>query len=368
MAGLISSSSNSKRWMFSAVPVLIILILMMVLVQSCAPPKHFSSESVRTDLSAFGENVLVLARQDENFKFDYFDSTKGGSIRFGKSDVKSPGGIIIIATGQSEFIESYFELVRDLNRRGFSVWIMDWKGQGGSDHVLEDYSRASNDFTGDQRDLRRFILEIVVNNGSIPTILLAHSMGGHIALRMLEQDSDTVDIAILTAPMITVKTGSYSHRISAYLAETVSGFGFGWWYAPGHSAWAPNLNYKHTDNQNTSDPDRSLLKEYWRHNEAHARKSYGVTFGWFHNYSKSRYYLLKDDALSNIRTDILMTVPLIDVLVSPEESLDACSKISNCTHITYKNSHHEIYLERDDIRDTWLRDITEWIREKTVNQ
>ena len=367
MAGLILTSCNSKRWMFSAAPVLIILILMMVLLQSCAPPKHFASGSVGTDPSTFGKNILELARQDENFKFDYFDSTQGGFIRFGKSIIKSPDGIIIIATGQSEFIESYFELVRDLNRRGFSVWIMDWKGQGGSNHALEDDSRATNDFTGDQRDLRRFILEIVVNTGGTPTILLAHSMGGHIALRMLEQDPDTVDIAILTAPMVTVKTGSYPHSISAYLAETVSNFGFGWWYAPGHSAWVPNPNYKHTDNQNTSDPDRSLLKEYWRYNEAHARKSYGVTFGWFHNYSKSRNYLLKGDALSNIRTDILMTVPLIDVLISPEESLDACSKISSCTHITYKNSRHEIYLERDNIRDTWLRDITEWIREKTIN-
>ena len=368
MAGPILTSCNSRRWMFSGAPVLVIFILMMVLLQSCAPPKHFASGSVGTDLSVFGKNIVELARQDKNFKFDYFDSTQGGFIRFGKSIIESPDGIIIIATGQSEFIESYFELVRDLNSRGFSVWIMDWKGQGGSNHALDDDSRATNDFTGDQRDLRRFILEIVVNTSDTPTILLAHSMGAHIALRMLEQDSDTVDITILTAPMITAKTGSYPHSISAYLAETVSNSGFGWWYAPGHSAWTPNLNYKHTDNQNTSAPDRSLLKEYWRHNEAHARKSYGVTFSWFHNYSKSRKYLLKDKTLSNIRTDILMTVPLIDVLVSPEESLDTCGRISSCTHITYENSRHEIYLESDIIRDIWLENITEWIRKKTTSQ
>ena len=217
----------------------------------------------------------------------YKRQTQGGFIRFGKSIIKSPDGIIIIATGQSEFIESYFELVRDLNRRGFSVWIMDWKGQGGSSHALNDDSRATNDFTGDQRDLRRFILEIVDNTSDSPTILLAHSLGAHIALRMLEQDFDTVDIAILTAPMITVETGSYPHSISAYLAETVSNLGLGWWYVPGHSAWEPNPDYQHTDNQNTSDPDRSLLKEYWRYNKPHARKSYGVTLDWFKNYSKS---------------------------------------------------------------------------------
>ena len=368
MADLKLTSCKFKRWMFSVAPVLIIIILMMFLLQSCAPPKHFSSETIRADLSVFKNNVIELTQQDKNFKFDYFESTQGGLIRFGKSIIKSPDGIIIIATGQSEFIESYFELVRDLNRRGFSVWIMDWKGQGGSNHSLEDNSRATNDFKGDQRDLRQFILEIVVNTSGAPTILLAHSMGGHIALRMLEQDSDAVDIAILTAPMITVKTGSYPHSISAHLADTVSNFGFGWWYVPGHSAWAPNPNYKHTDNQNTSDPIRSLLKEYWRYNEAHTRKSYGVTFDWFKNYSKSRTFLLKDSTLSKIHTEILMTIPLVDVLVSPEDSLHACSKISSCTHITYNNSRHEIYLESDDIRDTWLRNITEWIREKIMNQ
>ena len=85
----------------------------------------------------------------------------------------------------------------------------------------------------------------------------------------------------------------------------------------------------------------------------------------FKNYSKSRDYLLENKTLLNIRANILMTVPIIDVLVSPEESLDACSKMANCTHITYKTSRHEMYLERDEIRDTWLKDITKWIREKS---
>ena len=364
----IFTSGSFKRWIFSAVPVLFILILTTILLQSCAPPKDVSLGSVRAELSVFGDNIAKFSQKDENFKFDYFDSTQGGLIRFGKSIINSPDGIIIIASGQSEFIESYFELARDLNRSGFSVWIMDWKGQGGSSHPLNDDSRATNDFTGDQRDLRRFILEIVNNTSGSPTILLAHSMGGHIALRMLEKNSDTVDIAILTAPMITVETGSYPHSISTFLAATMSNIGLGWWYVPGHSAWGPNPDHKHTDNQNTSDPDRSLLKEYWRYKEEHTRKSYGVTFDWFHQYSKSRNYLLKDSTLSNIHTEVLMTVPLIDVLVSPEESLHVCRKLPSCTHITYKNSRHEMYLERDEIRDTWLRDITAWIGYKTKNK
>src|SRR6266849_11164265 len=39
-------------------------------------------------------------------------------------------GTVCIFQGRIEFIEKYFEIVRDLNARGFAVATLDWRGQG----------------------------------------------------------------------------------------------------------------------------------------------------------------------------------------------------------------------------------------------
>ena len=39
-------------------------------------------------------------------------------------------GTVCLFQGRAEFIEKYFETVRDLRARGFAVATLDWRGQG----------------------------------------------------------------------------------------------------------------------------------------------------------------------------------------------------------------------------------------------
>src|SRR5581483_5466696 len=57
----------------------------------------------------------------------------GVTLRFARW-LPPPGrkGTVCIFPGRTEFIEKYFEVVRDLRTRGFAVAILDWRGQGGS--------------------------------------------------------------------------------------------------------------------------------------------------------------------------------------------------------------------------------------------
>src|SRR5580700_11863366 len=47
-------------------------------------------------------------------------------------------GTVCIFQGRSEWIEKYFEVVRDLHARGFAVATLDWRGQGLSERLLRD--------------------------------------------------------------------------------------------------------------------------------------------------------------------------------------------------------------------------------------
>jgi len=57
----------------------------------------------------------------------------GVSLRFARWQ-PPPGrkGTVCVFQGRAEFIEKYFEVVRELRQRGFAVVAFDWRGQGHS--------------------------------------------------------------------------------------------------------------------------------------------------------------------------------------------------------------------------------------------
>ena len=44
-------------------------------------------------------------------------------------------GTVVVLQGRAEYVEKYFETVRDLRARGFAVATFDWRGQGLSDRT-----------------------------------------------------------------------------------------------------------------------------------------------------------------------------------------------------------------------------------------
>src|SRR5438876_12436703 len=75
----------------------------------------------------------------------------GVALRFARW-APPPGrkGTVCLFPGRAEFIEKYFETVRDLRARGFAVAMFDWRGQGLSERALRNprkgYVRSFNDY------------------------------------------------------------------------------------------------------------------------------------------------------------------------------------------------------------------------------
>ena len=63
-------------------------------------------------------------------------------------------GTVCLFQGRGEFIEKYFETVRDLRARGFAVARLDWRGQGRSQRMLTDRLKGYvGDFAEYERDV-----------------------------------------------------------------------------------------------------------------------------------------------------------------------------------------------------------------------
>ena len=101
-------------------------------------------------------------------------TSDGVNLRFARW-APPPGrkGTVVVMQGRAEFIEKYFETVRDLRARGFAVATFDWRGQGLSDRRLSDRTRAMCETLRNTiTDLEAFMEQVVLPDCPPPIFAL----------------------------------------------------------------------------------------------------------------------------------------------------------------------------------------------------
>lgn len=123
-----------------------------------------------------------------------------------------PKGMVAVFPGRTEVIEKYAAVVADLVARGYGAIVIDWRGQGLSDRLpgkplLGDIA----DFALFQRDVA--VLRAVLDETApdAPRFVLAHSMGGCIALRALLNGFPARAVAF-SAPMWGLRLSKTTRR------------------------------------------------------------------------------------------------------------------------------------------------------------
>jgi len=90
----------------------------------------------------------------------------------------APRGSVIVSPGRTEFIEKYFEVIRELQARGFSVFCIDWRGQGLSGRETGNPLKGHIVSFDDPVNDLATALSLFADRLPKPHIGLAHSMGG----------------------------------------------------------------------------------------------------------------------------------------------------------------------------------------------
>ncbi|RKF22183.1 alpha/beta fold hydrolase [Alginatibacterium sediminis] len=130
---------------------------------------------------------------------------------------------IVVSPGRTESYLKYTELAYDLFMQGFDVFIIDHRGQGLSDRetAYRQYGDVA-DFQYYVDDFSQLIETQVSPLNYTNTFLLGHSLGGAISTRYMQQNPDTFDAAVLSAPMYGIDFGNLPKWLVSGLSSVMS--------------------------------------------------------------------------------------------------------------------------------------------------
>jgi lysophospholipase len=256
-------------------------------------------------------------------------------------------GTIVIATGRSEFIEKYFEVVGELLQRGFCVVVFDWRGQGLSQRQLRDRAKGHvKDFSAYLKDLAA-IEAHVLKDCPQPWFALGHSMGGAILLDQAHRGCSPFARIVLSAPMIDLSCVRY-RRLAHFLAGFFNRLGLGRIFVPGGQR-SSVLERGFAGNPLSSDEAR--FNRMCRLIAAGPRLRLGdPTIAWAHAAFRLMRKFEHADYPRRIRTPVLILAAQNDGVVDSLASERFAARLKTGRQILIAQARHEILIERDDIR------------------
>jgi lysophospholipase len=293
----------------------------------------------------------------EIFRFKTHDQLELEGIFFRNP---KPRGTIVVLTGFTEPYLKYTEVFFDLYQQGYSIISYDHRGQGLSPHLSQQNPQVAHceHFSDYTDDFQVFMDEVVKKRAPDHSriFLLAHSMGGAIALSYLELDHHfPFQKAFLNAPMLSVKTDPYPQFVALALVKLMHFLGKQDAYAPGSHDYDPGQAFE-VNRVTSSRPRYDLEHEIQK--EFPSAWIGGPSNGWVEeSLITSKRIRLN---INKVKIPLMMITTGKDEFVNSSEITESCMSIrSHCTLIDIPLSKHETLMEQDRIRDEAFRLITQ---------
>lgn len=287
-----------------------------------------------------------------------FITTAGGvHLRYGIFPGKKHrnAGCVILLSGRTEFMEKYSETIRDLQHRGYEVFTFDWRGQGLSTRPLQNRHKGFiDDYQEYIDDLDIFFKTVVKPRAAGPYILLAHSMGAHIALRYLHLHPTAVKKTILISPMFDINTAPFPRKVAKLLTRIMVNFPVRrsrHAYAFGQSDYHFD-NHLFENNPLTSDPVRFMADKTEIEKNNHLALG-GVTFGWLEATYDSIEKIHRPEFLHGITTPVLIVGAGADTVVCMKAQKHVCAHLPDCRMEIIPCARHELLMERNIFRNVF---------------
>ena len=270
-------------------------------------------------------------------------------------------GSIFIFNGRSDYLESYQDVIQHFTQNGYACMSMDWRGQGLSDRLIENtqlgYVKHFSDY---QKDIDALFDAAQALDMPKPYYLLAHSMGGCIALRRLLGKHPFEKVAF-SAPMWGLEMPIFTRMFANFVCYTLGPTPLGKWLIPTGSLKPYVLAVPFDENTNTGN------KQIYEKMIKQARENPELTIGspaisWL-------YAALKEtEALYHSPAPQIECLTLLGDKEQVVDSKRILERMQNWPvgHLQIlKNCYHEPMFETPDVQKTFYKHVLAFF-EKTV--
>ena len=268
-------------------------------------------------------------------------------------------GSLLFLPGRGDYYEKYLETLDHGARRGWRVTALDWRGQGGSGRLgIDTVTGHVEDFALWLADLAAFWRQWS-EGGDGPRIVIAHSMGGHLALRAVAEGLIDPDALVLAAPMLGLVgrvPGAAMQQVARIMAA---------WGDPRRPAWKwkeePGDRLAWRMRMLTHDADRYADELWWREHRPDLAMGPG-SWRWVERAYASMRGLEQPGVLERVAIPAIFIASSGDKLVSFPAIERAARRITRAELVRFgPEAAHEILREADPVRTKALRRIDDFL-------
>lgn len=266
---------------------------------------------------------------------------------------KTKQGTVFFLPGRTGYIERYGRIATKLSKIGLASFVIDWRGLGLSDRLVNDQSACHVGQYADYQHDVNAMLEAAKNlDLPKPWYLIGNSMGACIGLRAMAEGLKVTACAFI-APMWGINLSPVQYHAATAISWAAQAIGKESAYAPGYNGQNYVVKTAFADNTMTNDEN---MYRYWTQ-QAHAQPDLligGPTMGWL-------FQSLKEcKSLSTLRSP---NIPCIvfrgddDVDVDIQAIKDRMANWPNGRFEQIPNAKHDVLNEIPEIREDVLSKI-----------
>jgi lysophospholipase len=270
-----------------------------------------------------------------------------------------PRGSILFLVGRGDMPEKYLETLAHWHAAGWAISGFDWRGQGGSGRLASDQLVGhALDFAPWISDLAAIAADWKANNPG-PHVVIAHSMGGHLALRGVMENVFAPDAMVLNAPMLGFETKPLPTALVVAVVRFLARRN------PERMAWPANEKPTVVPVKRQAlltHDERRYSDEMWWQQERPDLVVGPPSLAWLVAAHTSTCWTEAPGRPESVHTPILMLGTEADRLVSPRAIHRFAKRLPNCAlHMFGNGAAHELLRETDKVRGEVLARIDQFL-------
>lgn len=302
---------------------------------------------------------IVEPYLESNLKYGYVEGTKGVKLYYEQYKAQNAKANIVISHGYTENLERYNEIIYYFLKNGYNVFGIEHRGHGRSGNLgIADKSQIDvEDFNNYILDFKKFMDKIVMkNNDDKNMFLFAHSMGGAICSKFLEDYPGYFHSAVLSSPMLEVHTGNIPRVLAMIVVKSAVIFGKCGEYVLGKSPYTEEYDLNEIG---TTSLNRYMYAERIVAANEEFQKG-GASYNWTNEAFKVTKEIIKEENASKVEVPVLLFQAEDDTYVKPGGQNKFAKGVKNCEVKLIKKARHELYRETNKIQKPYLEEILDF--------